>query len=424
MATPITKLDQPRIVVFGAAGNTGREVVRALAARNVQVRVTDADEQRLRTLHGDHTEVVVANLSSPREARAAVDGADIVYLLTANSPEQKEQERNALDAAIGAGVHRIVRHSAAGADPASQQLILRWHGEMDLELSRSGLKHTIIRPYWFMQNLFWFIQPGRREFVLPMGDAAVAAVDVRDVARVAAAALCSDEWDGQVLPVSGPEAVTFHDVASELSAALGQARRYVPVDPLIFRKGLESNGVTEWSAAALTDLFANVVGAGMQATAAPTVRQITGRDPIAVAQFVREHALSFAGPDSQVQNLEIIRRWYERPGPEYLSPDISWTLVKGFPVDGTFHGPREVFDAWWPQLMDKFSEWKPVATQLLPSGDSVIGIGYYEGVAKGTAIRFRASFAHVWTLRDGKIAGMYHCADTLTLANALDSVAR
>jgi len=118
-----------------------------------------------------------------------------------------------------------------------------------------------------------------------------------------------------------------------------------------------------------------------------------------------------------------VRRLYEARGnPEIirqvLAPDVRWEVVPGFPHSGVYPGLSGVFD-FFTRLLSDFEDWHTEPSEFFETADRVIAIGTYSVRAKATGKSFEARFAHVWTMRDGVVARLQQCADTVQLAKAL-----
>ena len=126
---------------------------------------------------------------------------------------------------------------------------------------------------------------------------------------------------------------------------------------------------------------------------------------------------------TESKNILAVRRLYEARGnPDIvktvLAPDVRWEVVEGFPHSGVYQGPNGVFD-FFTRLFDDFEDWRTEPAEIFEVGDRVIGLGFYSARATATGKRFKARFAHVWTVRDGVIVRLQQCADTVQLAKAL-----
>ena len=123
-------------------------------------------------------------------------------------------------------------------------------------------------------------------------------------------------------------------------------------------------------------------------------------------------------------SVSIVRRLYEARGnPEVirqvLAPDIRWEVVEGFPYSGVYVGLGNVLHDFFGRLFQDFDSFVAMGSEFFESGDRVIALGTYTGLAKGTGKEFTARFAHVWTLQGGKITRLQQCADTVQLTRAL-----
>jgi uncharacterized protein YbjT (DUF2867 family) len=284
------------ILVTGATGTTGREVVRELIALGAPVRAMGRNRALLDALFDDRADKCVAELGGSVSLQSALRGVSEAFLLTANSPAQREHEAEFLNSAKAAGVRRIVRLSAFGANAASAQLILRWHGEMDAALRVSGIPSTILYPHWFMQNMFKCVPPGQSEIYLPMKLARLCAIDVRDIAAVAAKLFTEPGYGAPDYTLSGPQSLNFAEIAAELSAEIGARKTYVAIPQDQFLQAVISAGQDEWSAATITDLFAGNIALGAQAELSGDVSAILGRDPISFRRFFADYRDGFALP--------------------------------------------------------------------------------------------------------------------------------
>jgi uncharacterized protein YbjT (DUF2867 family) len=187
------------IVVTGASGKTGRELVRPLASRGVSLRAVVRDSAQAANLAATNVEIAIADLADPETLTLALAGVDKAYLMTAAAPELVRLHSNFIRAARLAGVRHIVRHSVRGADAGSPVKLGRWHAASQTELEASGLAGTHLQPVYNMQNFLKFAptMQARSAFYAPMKDSALSMVDARDIAAVAAAALTGMGHEGK-----------------------------------------------------------------------------------------------------------------------------------------------------------------------------------------------------------------------------------
>jgi len=179
-------------------------------------------------LSGLKVEIVQVDLAQPQTLEVALRGADKAYFVAPGATVQLSE--NLYAAAQRTGVRHIVRLSGSfmvGLD--APVLLDRWHAQA---LDRSGIAYTHLRPSFFMQNVLFLGASGT--LALPLGEARVNLVDYRDIAAVAVAALLGAGHAGQTYTITGPEALTFTEVAAKLTVAAGRTFTYVPVSEAEF----------------------------------------------------------------------------------------------------------------------------------------------------------------------------------------------
>lgn len=283
------------IVVTGAGGTVGRELVGQLRAAHVPFRAAYHSASKVTAAATDGLDAVAIDFASPETLAPAFRGADALFLLFAGGMGQAEGEIAAVEAAKVAGVKRIVKLSVIGAD-GEDYAFARIHRPVERAIETSGLAWTHLRPNGFMQNVVNYFLPTIRDhgaFYQPAGDARISHVDVRDIARVAVAVLTGAGHDGRAYTITGPEALTYHDVASRLSAATHKEIRYVPVSDDDARKGMIAAGIPEFYADYLVDLN-RVYRDGKGSIVTDTVRVVTGSAATPFESFARDHASAFA----------------------------------------------------------------------------------------------------------------------------------
>jgi uncharacterized protein YbjT (DUF2867 family) len=211
------------ICVTGASGTLSSEVIRQLERQEMPFRGAYFSERAAETARARGIEAVTIDYNHPATLRAAFQGCDAVFLLGPNALNQTELELNAVDAASAAGVRRIVKQSVMGAAEEAYSLA-NIHRPVEKAIERSGMAWTFLRPNSFMQNAVTFMAPTIRAegvFYSASGQARISHVDVRDIAAVAVTALTATGHEKKIYTLSGPEALTYDEVADELSKVLG-----------------------------------------------------------------------------------------------------------------------------------------------------------------------------------------------------------
>lgn len=282
------------IAVFGATGQTGSQVTRQLAAKGVPTRALVRNLEKARMLEGLGVEIVPVDLEQPETLEAALRGAERVYFVTSGEITRRSPEFYA--AARRAGVQHVVRLSGSFMVSVDAPVRFdRWHYRAEQDLEGSGLAWTHLHPSYFMQNILFQGASGR--LALPFADRPVNLVDVRDIAAVAVAALTGNGHAGQTYEITGPEALTFSEVAARLTRVTGRTFNYVPVSEAEFKDILQQWGLPEPVAGDLAHEYAEI-GAGHPAFREPrdTVPRLTGKPARSVDDFARDYAAQLTSP--------------------------------------------------------------------------------------------------------------------------------
>jgi len=281
------------ILVTGATGKIGSELVRLLTGAGARVRAL-VRTPATASLPGS-VEVAHGDLGDPSSLDAAMNGVDRLFLLSSADPRLAELQGNAVRAAGRAGVRHIVKLGSAGAGLDSPIRVARAHAEVEQQIAGSGIAHTFLRPSLFMQFFLMHAPTIRAQgaFYLPLRDGAVATVDVRDIAAVAAAALTGPGHEGAAHVLTGPEALTMEQVAAALTAALGRPIAYVDVPPEAAGRAMLAQGVPDWFVGDLLKLM-EMYASGAAAAVSTDVHGATGQPARSFEAFARDHAAAFS----------------------------------------------------------------------------------------------------------------------------------
>lgn len=282
------------ILVTGATGKTGFDVVRRLSIVGAGARALIRDASKAQHLRRPGVEIAVGDLGNPVTLPPALRGCDRVFLCSSADPRQVELQGNLIRAAKEAGVKHVVRLSALGASLDSPVSFSRWHAETEKQLIASGIAWTFLRPHFFMQNFLGFAPAikAQNAFHMPMKGGKIPLVDTRDVAAVAVEVLTGAGHERKIYEITGPEALSGQDLAQKLSKAVGRTIAYRDVSPEEAKKGMVAAGTPEWLAIAMVALY-SVFAAGHSAAVSPVVEQITGYPPRTFDDWARENAAAF-----------------------------------------------------------------------------------------------------------------------------------
>src|SRR5499426_299903 len=162
-----------------------------------------------------------------------------------------------IEAARRAREKDVSKFSGMGADSRTSPELLRLHSETDDRLRGSGVPFTILQPNSFHQNILSSVNTIRAQglFYLPLKNAAQSTVDIRDISAVAAKVFTTSGHDGKTYVLTGPEALTFHQVAEKLSSLLGRNIQYVDMPLSTAADGMRKSGMSDWDIRAVTELL-------------------------------------------------------------------------------------------------------------------------------------------------------------------------
>jgi len=282
-----------KILVTGATGKLGGEVVRRLLADGVEVKAGTRNPERCAKLFADAVEVVHLDYDVTESWDAAVQWADRVLLVPPPfDPDADVRMVPFLDWAVQSGTRHVVLVSAMGAD-AREHLSLR---QVERRLTGTGVAWTILRPNIYMQNFArGFVSRSIRDagvIRLSAGEGRVSFVDVRDVSEIAARVLVRNDDFDKAYTLTGPAALGHAEVAQTIAAVAGKPVQYEAIDDERMRELL---GATQWSAAQV-DTFVALLGAiraGERETVSDDAQLLLGRAPTSFERFARDHAASW-----------------------------------------------------------------------------------------------------------------------------------
>ena len=282
------------ILFTGLTGAVGTEIVRLLPEYEIQARGLIRDAGNAASLKDAGVEAVCSDLADPAAVAEALQGCDKAFLLMANAREQLDLEKGFVDAARAAGVSYLVKMSANGADSNSTSLLKRYHGDAEQYIRESGLGYTLVRPNFFMQNMLHIAGTivAEDKFYMPMRDGQVGIIDVRDVARFVLDVLTGSGHDGKTYEITGPELVSFHDIAARLSEVMGREISYIDVPAGEFKQSLMHWVPDEWYVETVSEMF-ELTAQGRGALLTGNYTRVTGRAPTTLGQFFRDYSPFF-----------------------------------------------------------------------------------------------------------------------------------
>jgi uncharacterized protein YbjT (DUF2867 family) len=277
------------ILVTGATGTVGSEVLRRLAGREgINVRAALRDLSKRAAVEGPGVEPVWFDYEKPRTFPAACQGVDAIFLVAPFTPSGVDQTLALIGAARAAGVRHIVKLSVIRS--LGDITATRWHAAIDGALKSSGIAWTILLPGAFMQNFVETSAPRPDgNMYLPVGDAKAAFIDVRDIADVAVKALTEPGHESKEYTLTGPEEISYTEVAAIMSEVSGRAIRFVNVPEAGARQAMLGAHMPEWLVDVILELNA-ATRTNHMAEMTSTVQDVLGRPPRTFRDFARDYA--------------------------------------------------------------------------------------------------------------------------------------
>lgn len=281
------------ILVTGATGTIGRKLVRQLQLSSSPFRALVRSEDKGKALGCDYA---VGDFDQPSTLAAALEGVDALFLNGPAGEALVRQQTAAIEQARAAGVKRIIKVSSRGADVNASNVIGRVHGQVERVLAESGVSWSVLRPGTFMQNLLRTAGTVRNTSKIfgAYKDGRIAFVDCEDIAACGLALLHDKGHDhnGQTYTLSGPEAVSYYQIADKLAQQLGKPVSYVDLPAEQMVASLKSNGMPAGFAEMMVALMVQFsTGAGANVT--PAISQLLGRPARSIDQFLADNIDAF-----------------------------------------------------------------------------------------------------------------------------------
>jgi len=276
------------ILVIGALGNVGAEVVREILARGGKVRAADIDINRIKQRFGDSVEAVRFDFTDPTTYQSTFQ--DVKRMFYMRPPHLTNIPRDmvpSMDAAKAAGVTYAVFLSIIGIQNAKYVP----HYKVETYLQQIEMQTTFLRCSFFMQNLNTTHRKEIKEcseIFVPVGRAKTSFIDTRDVGAVAAIALLEDGHAGKNYDLTGSEGLDYWEVAQIMSEVLGRKITYRNPNPFYFLIEIVRRGTPFVFALVMMGLYIST-RFGMAEPITFDVKRLTGRDPVSFKQYVQDH---------------------------------------------------------------------------------------------------------------------------------------
>lgn len=278
-------------LVTGATGNIGSRVVERLLRRGERPRVLVRDAAKAARRYGDRVDVRVGDFDDSASLSAAVDGVDVVFLVTAGA-DLAEKDKRAADVAKSAGVRLLVKLSTD--DVAHGVGTGVWHREGEAAIRDSGVGFVFVQPSGFMDNFLNWADAIKADGVIrcAAGEGVIPFIHCDDIADVAIAAMTEPHYAGQSLPVTGPEALSFADMTAKVGAAIGRELRFEPRSEDDERRAQAAWGSPQAMIEARLSIF-RAMRDGRLTAVSDNVTKILGREPISFDRWAHQNTAAF-----------------------------------------------------------------------------------------------------------------------------------
>lgn len=278
-------------LITGATGEVGSRVVRQLLEHGIRVRVLARREEKARSLFGDRVDVSVGDLASPDSIRSAVQGANTVFLVNVG-PEIPERDKAAAMICKEAGVRKIVKLSSL--DVEQGLAIGAWHEKGEAAIREVGIPFVFVRPTGFMSNLLAWAPSIKTEGVVrsSTADGRRPFIHSQDIASVCVAALRTDEYTGEALPITGPESLTFGEATDMVGEVIEKSLSYQVISDEEARERYSRVSGSSEETEAHVALW-RAIREGRLAATTDCIERILARKPITLRQWASENVRSF-----------------------------------------------------------------------------------------------------------------------------------
>jgi uncharacterized protein YbjT (DUF2867 family) len=278
-------------LITGATGDVGSKVVNHLLQQGNRPRVFVRSAQKAQALFGQRVDIFVGDLGQPESLQPALDGVDELFLVN-SGPQIPIRDELAAKAAKAAGVRHLVKLSSM--DVQHGLAIGAWHELGEAAIRASGLSFTFVQPTGFMSNLLAWARSIKTERIVraSTGEGKRAFIHSEDIAAVATAALTTREYDGEALPITGPEALTFAEATATIASAIGKRLTFQPISDHEARQRYSAISGSVAETEAHVSLW-RAIREGRVAGVTDNVQRILGRKPIPLNQWAMENVAAF-----------------------------------------------------------------------------------------------------------------------------------
>ena len=281
------------ILVTGATGNIGSELVPQLLTKGAAVRVISRDPGKAARLDS-RVERVIGDLHQPSVIEQALNGVDRVFMVSILFDKNHEADRLLIDSATRAGVRHIVKISSSNVSVGEKGGIGGLHREKEQFVEESGIPWTFLRPGGFMSNALQWVETIKKQSQVynPTGNGKFSPIAPHDIAAVAAVVLTSAGHEGKIYDLTGRELLSVPDQVRILSEVIGKPIRCVDIPIAAAMERMKANGLPESLAESLANVWTRILeGRGTFQT--DEVEKVTGKPAQKFESWCRQHRGAF-----------------------------------------------------------------------------------------------------------------------------------
>jgi len=282
------------ILLTGATGKTGSATAKALNERGIKFRALVRNEEKREGIESLGGEVIIGSIENKEAVDQSMVDIETALILLPNSENQLSLEKQLVDSAKQAGANRIVKMSSIEATPDATSPIPRLHLESEEYIKQSGLNWTMVKPNFYMQNLLASAATikDQGKIFLPMGEGKTGMIDTTDVGKVLAKVLSEDGHESMNHEITGPEILSFFEVAEIFTQGLGKQVDYIDVPLAAYKETLGQFLTNQWHLDAVIDLFKGIADGGIEEKT-DTYSNLMGESPKSLSQFISENSFIF-----------------------------------------------------------------------------------------------------------------------------------
>ncbi|HLH43999.1 MAG TPA: SDR family oxidoreductase [Bryobacteraceae bacterium] len=287
----MSNTEERTLLVTGASGHLGRRVVALLLEGGAgRVVATTRAPEKIADLGAKGAVLRKASFEEPATLAGAFAGAHRLLMISTDAIDQPgrriQQHRNAVESAARAGIRHICYTSMPNPE-TSPVIFAPDHLGTEQAIAASGMGYTILRNSWYMDflipTLIQAVASGR--LFSAAGEGGAAYISREDCARCAAAALMATDAASQTLDVTGPDVVSFRDLARITSNLTARTIEYIPVTPEERKKQLIAAGIPPLYAEIMVSSQL-AMAQGKMGPSSTTVKDLTGREPMSIEEFL------------------------------------------------------------------------------------------------------------------------------------------